>query len=190
MDVQNASKRVGSPVSLEAPRAARGVKRRVISRGPSRGRSGCYQRLCRSEGGGYRGSGRGQGLRRSGDDKSRGVGRSRGLLGSGGDKGLSIMHQNRGGVSGWGHRNRWRWVRCYRKWVGAAVCLEALRATGGVERRIIGGFWEVNQGRAWAVEEPYDVASEDVGGLLDFTKPRGTMKGMEPKGGSNRQRSE
>ena len=162
-------------MSLEARRAARGVKRRVISRGPSRGRSGCYQRLCRSDGGGDRGSGRGQGLRRSGDDKSRGVGRSRGLLGSGGDKsrgvgrsrgllgggadesrgfgrsrgllggggdkGLSIIHRDRGGVSGWGHRNRWRWGRCYRKWVGAAVCLEALRATGGVERRIIGGFW-------------------------------------------------
>ena len=58
-----------------------------------------------------------------------------------------------------------------------------------MERRIIGGFWEVDQGRAWVVEEPYDVASEDVGGLLDFTKPPGTIKGMEPNGGSNRQRS-
>ena len=52
-----------------------------------------------------------------------------------------------------------------------------------------GGFWEVDQGRAWVVEEPYDVASEDVGGLLDFTKLPGTIKKMEPKGGSNRQRS-
>ena len=75
------------------------------------------------------------------------------------------------------------------KWVGAAVCLEAPGATGGVERRIIDGFWEVDQGRAWVVEEPYDVASEDVGGLLDFTKPPGTIKGMVPNGGSNRQRS-
>ena len=58
-----------------------------------------------------------------------------------------------------------------------------------MERRIIGGFWEVDQGRAWVVEEPYDVASEDVGGLLDFTKPPGTIKGMVPKEGSDRQRS-
>ena len=55
-----------------------------------------------------------------------------------------------------------------------------------MERRTIGGFWEVDQGRAWVVEEPYDVASEDVGGLLDFTKPPGTSKGMVPKGGSDR----
>ena len=75
------------------------------------------------------------------------------------------------------------------KRVDAAVCLEAPRATGGVERRIIGGFWEVDQGRSWAVEEPYDVASEDVGGLLDFTKPPGAIKGVEPNGGSSRQRS-
>ena len=57
-----------------------------------------------------------------------------------------------------------------------------------MERRIIGGFWEVDQGGAWVVEEPYDVASEDVGGLLDFTKPPGTIKRMVPNGGSNRQR--
>ena len=75
------------------------------------------------------------------------------------------------------------------KRVGAAVCLEAPGATGGVERRIIGEFWEVDQGRAWVVEEPYDVASEDVEGLLDFSKPPGTIKGMVPNGGSNRQRS-
>ena len=70
-----------------------------------------------------------------------------------------------------------------------SVCLEAPRATGGVECRIIGGFGEVDQGRAWIVEEPCDVASEDVGGLLDFTKPPGTIKGMLPNGGSDRQRS-
>ena len=81
--MQDALKRVGSPVSLEAPRAARGVERRVLSRGPSRGRSGCSQRLYRSEGGGECGSVRGQGLRRSGDDKSREVGRSRGLRAAG-----------------------------------------------------------------------------------------------------------
>ena len=61
------------------------------------------------------------------------------------------------------------------------MCLEAPRATGGVDRRIIGGFWEV--------EESYDVAFEDIGGLLDFTKPPGTTKGRESNRGSNRQRS-
>ena len=52
--------------------------------------------------------------------------------------------------------------------VSAAVCLEAPKATGGVECRIVGGFGEVDQGKAWVVEEPYDVASEDIGGVLDF----------------------
>ena len=60
--------------------------------------------------------------------------------------------------------------------VSAAVCLEAARATGGVERRMIGGIWKVDQGRAWVVEEPHDVASEDIGGLLDFSKPPRTTK--------------
>ena len=75
------------------------------------------------------------------------------------------------------------------KRVGAAICLEAPKATGAMERRIIGGFGEVDQGRAWVVEEPYDVASEDVGVLLDFVKPPGTIKGIVPKRGSDRQRS-
>ena len=69
------------------------------------------------------------------------------------------------------------------------MSLEASRATGGVERRIIGGFWEVDQGSAWVVEETYDVASENVGGLLDFTKTPGIIKGMIPNRGSDRQRS-
>ena len=73
--------------------------------------------------------------------------------------------------------------------VSAAECLEAPRATGGVERRIIGGFGEVDQDRAWVVEEPYDVASEDIGGLLDFSKPPRTIIGMVPNGGADRQRS-
>ena len=68
--MQDALKRVGSPVSLEAPRVDRGAERLVSSRGPSRGRSGCFQNLCHSKDGGDRGVGRGQGLRRSGDDKS------------------------------------------------------------------------------------------------------------------------
>ena len=59
-----------------------------------------------------------------------------------------------------------------------------------MERRTIGGFWEVDQGRAWVVEELYDVASDDVGEFLDFTKPPGTIKIMVPNGGSDRQRSE
>ena len=54
---------------------------------------------------------------------------------------------------------------------------------------LIGGFWEVEQSRAWVVEEPYDVASEDIGWLLDFAKPPGTIKGMVPNGGSDRQKS-
>ena len=58
-----------------------------------------------------------------------------------------------------------------------------------MERRIIGEFWEVDQGRAWDVEKPYDVAPEGVGGLLHFAKPPGTSKGMVQNGGSDRQRS-
>ena len=73
--------------------------------------------------------------------------------------------------------------------VSAAVCLEAPRAAGGVERRIIGGFGEIDQCRTWIVEEPYDVASVDIGGLLDFPKPPRAIKGMVPNRGSDRQRS-
>lgn len=47
-------------------------------------------------------------------------------------------------------------------------CLEVLRAAWGVEHRIIGGIWEVDWGKTWVVEEPYDVASGDVGELLDL----------------------
>ena len=36
-------------------------------------------------------------------------------------------------------------------------------------------FWEFEQGGAWVVEEPYDVAFEDVGWLLDFTKSPETI---------------
>ena len=39
--------------------------------------------------------------------------------------------------------------------VSAAVCLEAPRATGGVQCRIVGGFGEVDQCRTWIVKEPY-----------------------------------
>ena len=73
--------------------------------------------------------------------------------------------------------------------VVAAVCLEAPRATGGVERLIIDGFGEVDQGRAWVVEEPYDVASEDIGRLLDFQSHQEPSKEWYQIGGSDRQRS-
>ena len=73
--------------------------------------------------------------------------------------------------------------------VSAAVCLEAPRATGGVERRVIGGFGEIDQCRTSIVEEPYDVASVDIGGLLDYPKPSRAIKRMVPNGGSDRQRS-
>ena len=33
----------------------------------------------------------------------------------GGHKGVSVIRQDRGGVSGWGHRTRWWWGRCYRR---------------------------------------------------------------------------
>ena len=73
--------------------------------------------------------------------------------------------------------------------VSAAVYSEAPRATGGVERRIIGGFGEIDQCRTWIVEEPYDVASVDIGRLLDFPKPPRAIKGMVSNGDSDRQRS-
>ena len=103
--MQDVLKRVGSPVSLEAPRSARGVERHVISRGPSRGRSGCSQKLCRSVGGRDRGGSRGQGLRRSGDDKRREAGRSRGLLRSGDDKGRGV-DRSRGLLGSGGDKRR------------------------------------------------------------------------------------
>ena len=66
--------------------------------------------------------------------------------------------------------------------------LEAPRATGGVERRVIGGFREVNQGGTWTVEESYDVTSGGVRRLLNFAEPPGTVKGVVPDRNSDRQR--
>ena len=66
--------------------------------------------------------------------------------------------------------------------------LEAPRATGGVERRVIGGFSEVNQGGTWIVKESYDVTPVGVRRLLDFVEPPGTVKRMVPDRGSDRQR--
>ena len=62
------------------------------------------------------------------------------------------------------------------KRVGASVSLEISGATRGVERRVVSRFWEFDQGGAWVVEEPYDVASEDVGWLIGFTKSPETIK--------------
>ena len=61
--------------------------------------------------------------------------------------------------------------------------LKAPRATGGVERRVISRSWEFDQGGAWAVEEPYDVAFEGVGLLLDFIKSPETINGVVPNEG-------
>ena len=66
--------------------------------------------------------------------------------------------------------------------------LEAPRATGGVECRVIGGFREFNQGGTWIVKESYDVASGGVSRLLNFAEPPGSVKGMVPDRGSDRQR--
>ena len=54
--------------------------------------------------------------------------------------------------------------------------LEAPRATGGVERRVIGGFREVNQGGTWIVKKSYDVTSGGVRRLLDFPERPGTVE--------------
>ena len=54
--------------------------------------------------------------------------------------------------------------------VGAAVCLEAAAVpTRGVERRVVGRFWELDQGKAWVVEEHSGVTSEVIAWLLDFS---------------------
>ena len=66
--------------------------------------------------------------------------------------------------------------------------LEAPRATGDVERRVTGGFREVNQGGTWIVKESYNVTSGGVRRLLNFAEPPGTVKGMVPDRGSDRQR--
>ena len=68
------------------------------------------------------------------------------------------------------------------KQVESPVCLEAPRATRGVERRVISRFWEFDQGGAWVVEEPYDVAFEDVGWFLDFTKSPEIINGVVSDG--------
>ena len=66
------------------------------------------------------------------------------------------------------------------KRVRSPVSLEAPRATRGVEHRVISRFWEFDQGGAWVVEEPYDVAFRDVGWFLDFTNSPETINGVVP----------
>ena len=66
--------------------------------------------------------------------------------------------------------------------------LNAPRAPGGVERRVIGGFREVSQGRTWIVKESYDVTSGGVRRLINFAKPPEAVKGVVPDRGSDRQR--
>ena len=63
------------------------------------------------------------------------------------------------------------------------MSLEIPGATKGVERRFISRFWEFNQGGARVVEEPYDVAFEDVGWFLNFTKSPETINRVVPDGG-------
>ena len=62
------------------------------------------------------------------------------------------------------------------------MSLEAPRATGGVERRVISRFWEFDQSGAWVVEEPYNVAFEEVGWFLDFTGSPESINGVVPVG--------
>ena len=64
---------------------------------------------------------------------------------------------------------------------------EAPRATRGVERRVISRFWEFDQGGAWVVEEPYDVAFKDVGWFGSLIIPSHQKSSMEwyQMGGSN-----
>ena len=54
--------------------------------------------------------------------------------------------------------------------------LEAPRAVGGAERRVIGGFREVDQGGTWIVKESNDVTSGGVRKLLKCAEPSGTVK--------------
>ena len=62
------------------------------------------------------------------------------------------------------------------------MSLEEPRATRDVEHRVISQFWEFGQGGAWVVEEPYDVAFEDVVLFLHFTKSPETTNGVVPDG--------
>ena len=63
--------------------------------------------------------------------------------------------------------------------------MEISGATRSVERRVIRPFWEFDQGRAWVVEEPYDVAFEDVGWFLDLRSHQKPSMEWYQMGGSN-----
>ena len=66
------------------------------------------------------------------------------------------------------------------------MCLKVPRVPRVVEYWVVSRFWEFDQGGSWVVKEPYDITSKVMGWLLDFTQPSGTVKGVEPDGGSNR----
>ena len=66
--------------------------------------------------------------------------------------------------------------------------LEAPKDTGGVQRRVIGGFREVNQGGTWIVKESYDVTAGVVRRLINFAEPPGAVERVVPDRGSDRQR--
>ena len=68
------------------------------------------------------------------------------------------------------------------KRVGSLVSLEAPRATRRMECRVISFSWEFDRGGAWVVEKPCDLAFEDVGWFLDFTKSPKTINGLVPDG--------
>ena len=63
--------------------------------------------------------------------------------------------------------------------------MEAPRVTRGEERRVISRFWEFDQGGAWVVEEPYDVAFEDVGWFLILPSYQKPPMEWYQMGGSN-----
>ena len=62
------------------------------------------------------------------------------------------------------------------------MSLEIPGATRGVERHVRSRLWEFDQGGAWVVEEPYDVAFEDVVWFLDITKSQEIINGVVPDG--------
>ena len=63
------------------------------------------------------------------------------------------------------------------------MSLKTPGATRGVENRGRSRFWEFDQGGAWVIEEPSDVALENVGWLLDFTSSPETINGVVPHEG-------
>ena len=63
------------------------------------------------------------------------------------------------------------------------MSLEIPGPSRGVERRVIGRFGEFEQNGAGVVEESHDVAFENVGWLIDFTKSPEAIYGVVPDEG-------